>query len=201
MVWGYWEDRGGLSVLPQALDLLELLWGKEPPRDAPLGLGDEPAPVLLARAVGLPRREMPLLAEPLQVAAVDNGLHLVLSLFGIPDPPSEFHAHGRGNSATSWPGRNSPPLSSTWRIRILSADISAVIAPKGLQKEPVLTTTMPDSVFQTPGLWVWPITMKRAVGRWLRANAAALTGASRQARRTFRTRLGGQTVSPASRIA
>ena len=79
--------------------------------------------------------------------------------------------------------------------------ISAAIAPNGLQNEPVLTTTMPEAVRQTPGTWVCPITMNLALGRCLRASAAARPGASRQARRIERTRWGGQTVSPARRRA
>ena len=95
------------------------------------------------------------------------------------------------------PGWNSPRLASMRRIRILPGETSATVAPNGLQNEPVLTTTIPDAVRHTPGMWVCPITMNRALGRCARASAAALPGASRHARRIEKTRRGGQTVSPA----
>src|ERR1017187_2130180 len=144
---------------------------------------------------------MPLLSEPGQVPAVDGGLDLELSKLRIRDPPAKVPAHEVENSATLEPGWNSPRLSSTRRTRILPGVTSAVIAPNGLQNEPVLITTIPEAVFHTPAMWVCPITMNGALGRCLRASAAALPGASRQARRIFRARNGGHTVSPARRMA
>src|SRR5450432_1417964 len=154
------EGRGS-ALVPQSLDLLELLGREQPPRHAPLGLKYQAVPIVLARPMHGPRCEVPLLAEPLEVAAVNDGLHLVFPGLRVLHPPSEFHAHERGKLATSEPIRNSPAFASTRRTRIRSGVISAAMGPNGLQNEPVLTTTTPEGLFHTPGLWVCPIATKR----------------------------------------
>src|SRR5580658_6504347 len=126
---------------------------------------------------------MALLAPPRELSAMDDGSDLEFAQLGIPHPPSELGAHAVSKRATSAPGWKACPFASTWRTRRRPGEISRTMAPNGRQKEPVLTTTTPEAVRQTPGRWVWPIAMKRALGRWRRARAAARPGASRQARR------------------
>ena len=88
------RDFPGAGVFAEALDLLELLGGDQPARDAFLGLIDEALAIIVVRCVRVPRGMMPLVLGPFDVATVHDCADLEFLPVRVLVPPAELDAHG-----------------------------------------------------------------------------------------------------------
>ena len=76
-------DAARAAALAQALDFFELTQRDQAARQAPLGFVDEPGPVFVAGFMRSPRRVVPLVARPFDVAAVHGGAFGMSPFFRI----------------------------------------------------------------------------------------------------------------------
>jgi len=107
-------NAAGAVEFAEAFNFVELLLRDEPARDALLGFENQTLAIFIGRVMREPRGVVPLVAGPLDVAAVDVDVNLKFSLDGIAVPPAKSNAHAgmfeepgtsaRANSATTRPG-------------------------------------------------------------------------------------------------